>query len=35
MPTNLLDILTQDQIFDLLAYLQSGGDPNSSVYRGE
>ncbi len=27
MPTGLLDVLTRDEILDLLAYLQSGGNP--------
>jgi hypothetical protein len=27
MPPSLLNVLTQNQILDLLAYLESGGDP--------
>ena len=27
MPPGLLNVLTQNQILDLLAYLESGGDP--------
>ncbi len=34
MPTGLLNNLTKDEVFDLIAYLQSGGDPDSSVFKG-
>ena len=33
MPTNLLDYFTRDEILDLLAWLQSPGDPASSLFR--
>ncbi len=33
MPTGLLDTLTGEEIHDLLAYLQSGGNPRHPVYR--
>ena len=32
MPSGLLDTLTEDEIFDLLVYLQSGGNPKSDRY---
>jgi hypothetical protein len=32
MPSGLLDTLSQDEIFDLLVYLQSGGNPKSDRY---
>ncbi len=32
MPQNLLDTLTQEEIFDLIAYLESAGNPNHSAY---
>jgi len=28
----LLDTLTEDEVFDLLVYLQSGGNPKSDRY---
>ncbi len=34
MPNGLLDTLSSDEVLDLLAYLKSGGDPQSEVYRG-
>jgi hypothetical protein len=33
MPNGLLDTLSSDEVLDLLAYLKSGGDPQSEVYR--
>ena len=33
MPTGLVDILTKDEILDLLAYLVSGGDPEHRVFQ--
>ena len=33
MPTGLLDVLKLDQILDLLAYLQSGGNPNHTAFK--
>jgi len=35
MPAGLLNNLTKDEILDLIAYLQSGGDPNSAVFSGK
>lgn len=32
MPGGLLDTLTEDEVFDLLVYLQSGGNPKSDRY---
>ncbi len=32
MPKNLLDTLTRKEIFDLLAYLESAGDPESAAF---
>ena len=29
MPTGLLDVLSEDEILDLIAYLRSGGDPTA------
>lgn len=34
MPTGLLNNLTRDEILDLVAYLQSGGDPDAAVFQG-
>lgn len=33
MPSGLVNVLTLDEILDLIAYLKSGGDPGASVYR--
>lgn len=33
MPNGLLNNLTKEEIFDLCAYLQSGGDPKAEVFR--
>ncbi|MEM8945119.1 MAG: c-type cytochrome [Planctomycetota bacterium] len=33
MPQNLLDTLTKRDIFDLFAYLESGGDPDFKAFR--
>lgn len=32
MPEGLLDTLTQEEVLDLVAYLQSGGNPNHEVF---
>ncbi|HYH63567.1 MAG TPA: c-type cytochrome, partial [Urbifossiella sp.] len=32
MPANLADVLTRDEVLDLLAYLESGGRRNHPVY---
>ena len=32
MPKGLLNNLTRDDVLDLVAYLQSGGDPNAAVF---
>jgi putative heme-binding domain-containing protein len=32
MPSGLLDTLSEDEVFDLLVYLQSGGNPKSERY---
>ena len=32
MPDGLLDTLTKDEILDLMAYLKSGGNPQSSLF---
>jgi putative heme-binding domain-containing protein len=32
MPTGLADVLTRDEVLDLLAYLKSGGDPESPAF---
>lgn len=34
MPTGLLDTFSADEIADLVAYLRSGGDPQSPIYTG-
>lgn len=34
MPSGLLNTLNKDEVLDLIAYLQSGGDPDSAVFRG-
>lgn len=33
MPAQLMDVLTLDEILDLLAYLKANGDPRADVYR--
>ena len=33
MPSGLMNVLTLDEILDLIAYLKSGGDPGASNYR--
>lgn len=35
MPANLVDVLTPEEIFDLIAYLQSGGSKAHAVFRGK
>jgi hypothetical protein len=34
MPSGLLDTLSEEEVFDLLVYLQSGGNPKSPRYSG-
>ncbi|TWU26757.1 Cytochrome c [Novipirellula galeiformis] len=33
MPSGLMDVLTLDEILDLIAYLKSGGNPQADVYQ--
>lgn len=33
MPGHLIDVLTRDEILDLLAYIKTGGDPNAAVFK--
>ncbi len=33
MPANLINVLTQQEILDLLAYLKAGGDPRASAFQ--
>ncbi|WP_417392859.1 heme-binding protein [Gimesia sp.] len=33
MPANLIDVLTQEEILDLLAYLKAGGDPQAPPFQ--
>lgn len=33
MPSGLIDVLTHDEVLDLLAYLKSGGDPNHAAFQ--
>ena len=33
MPANLIDVLTQEEILDLLAYLKAGGDPQAPSFQ--
>jgi hypothetical protein len=33
MPASLLDTLSRDEILDLLAYLESGGDPAAANFQ--
>lgn len=33
MPANLIDVLTQEEILDLLAYLKAGGDPQATAFQ--
>jgi hypothetical protein len=32
MPSNLLDVLTKDEILDLLAYIESGGNNKGTQF---
>ena len=34
MPAGLLNTLTRDDALDLVAYLQSGGDPDAAAFKG-
>ena len=33
MPAGLINSLGQDELLDLVAYLQSGGNPDDKVFR--
>jgi hypothetical protein len=33
MPTGLLNLLTKDEILDLVAYVLSGGDPRHELFK--
>jgi hypothetical protein len=33
MPEGLIQVLTRDEILDLLAYLESGGNPKNSNFK--
>jgi putative heme-binding domain-containing protein len=33
MPTGLADVLTREEVLDLLAYLKSGGDPDNAAFQ--
>jgi putative heme-binding domain-containing protein len=33
MPTGLIDVLEQDEILDLIAYIRSGGDPKDKAFK--
>ena len=33
MPSGLADVLTMDEVLDLIAYIKSGGDPQAAVYQ--
>lgn len=33
MPANLIDVLTREEILDLLAYLKAGGDPQATAFQ--
>ncbi len=33
MPSGLADVLTREELFDLLAYLKAGGDPDAPVFQ--
>jgi putative heme-binding domain-containing protein len=35
MPKDLLNVLNQDEVLDLLAYLMSRGNPNDQMFRGK
>lgn len=35
MPSGLINTLNKDEVLDLIAYLQSGGDPDSPLFAGE
>ncbi len=34
MPEGLLDVLSEDEVLDLLAYVRSGGDPKDTTFAG-
>jgi hypothetical protein len=33
MPTGLIDILNQDEVLDLIAYIRSAGDPKDKAFK--
>lgn len=33
MPTGLLNVLSEDEILDLVAYVRSGGNPNDKAFQ--
>jgi hypothetical protein len=33
MPANLADVLTAEEILDLIAYMESGGNPGYKAFR--
>jgi hypothetical protein len=33
MPAGLIDVLTEEEILDLLAYIRSAGDPNDRAFQ--
>ena len=33
MPSGLVDVLTKEEILDLVAYLKSGGQPGAAVFK--
>ncbi|QDT96035.1 c-type cytochrome [Gimesia aquarii] len=35
MPANLINVLTQEEILDLLAYLKSGGNPEATAFQSQ
>lgn len=35
MPANLIDVLTRNEILDLIAYLRAGGNPEDDAFQGQ
>ena len=35
MPSGIIDVLTKEEILDLIAYLKSGGDPQAAAFQSE
>jgi len=33
MPSGLIDILNQDEVLDLIAYIRSAGDPKDKAFK--